>query len=124
MKSFPGGTGRVSTNSQQSAGTAYRPGTSSSRAWDLDSTFRFPGQPERDRALGTDRPHTLKLYGSYFLPFGTEIGAFFLAQSGVPMSTLVQDVNQIPLFVNGRGDLGRAPFRTERTCCSPTSKVR
>ena len=44
------------------------------------------------------------------MPFGTEIGGFFLAQSGIPMSTTVQDVNQIPLFVNGRGDLGRTPF--------------
>ena len=51
----------------------------------------------------------MKLYGSYFMPFGTEIGAFFLAQSGIPVSTTVQDVNHIPLFVNGRGDLGRSP---------------
>jgi hypothetical protein len=28
----------------------------------------------------------------------------------VPISTWVQDVNNIPIFVNGRGDMGRAPF--------------
>jgi hypothetical protein len=107
---FPAGTGRVSTNSQQSAGTAFRPGTSSSRAWDLDSyLFDSHGNLNVTGPLGTDRPHTMKLYGSYFMPFGTEIGAFFLAQSGIPVSTTVQDVNQIPLFVNGRGDLGRSP---------------
>jgi hypothetical protein len=107
---FPAGTGRVSTNAQQSAGTAYRPGTSSSRGWDLDSLlFDSKGNLNVTGPLGTDRPHSLKLYGSYFFPFGTEVGAFFLAQSGVPISTFVQDSNQIPLFVNGRGDLGRAP---------------
>jgi len=59
--------------------------------------------------LGTDRPNSFKAYGSYFAPWGTEIGGFFILQSGVPISTWVQDIYQIPLFVNGRGDMGRAP---------------
>jgi hypothetical protein len=106
----PGGTGRVSANAQQSAGTYFRPGTSASRAWDLDTyLFDAKGNFNPTGPLGTDRPHTVKLYGSYFAPWGTEIGGFFLAQTGVPISTFVQDVNNIPIFVNGRGDLGRAP---------------
>jgi hypothetical protein len=112
---FPGGTGRVSANSQQLSGTAARPGTSASRAYDLDTyLFDSKGHLSVDGPLGTDRPNTFKLYGSYFQPWGkfgtTDIGGFFVAQSGVPISTWVQDINQIPLFVNGRGDLGRTPF--------------
>jgi hypothetical protein len=111
---FPGGTGRVSATTQQTAGTASRPGTSASRAWDLDSyLFDSKGHLDVQGPLATDRPHSLKLFGSYIAPwkkFGsTDIGAFFLLQSGVPISTTVQDINQIPLFVNGRGDLGRTP---------------
>ena len=110
----PSGTGRVSATTQQTAGTAYRPGTSASRAWDLDTyLFDSKGNLNVTGPLGTDRPHSFKAYGSYLVPMGrfgtTEVGGYFLAQSGVPLSTLVQDINQIPLFVNGRGDLGRTP---------------
>jgi hypothetical protein len=66
--------------------------------------------------LGADRPHVLKLYGSYTLPKtiplldgATQLGAFFRVSSGVPISTYVQDDHRVPLFVNGRGDLGRTP---------------
>jgi hypothetical protein len=63
--------------------------------------------------LATDRPHVVKLYGSYELPFGTQLGAFFYGGSGTPISTYVATVNQIPVFVNGRGDMGRTPVRTQ-----------
>ena len=39
--------------------------------------------------LATDRPHVVKLYGAYQFPFGTQIGAFFYAGSGTPISTYV-----------------------------------
>lgn len=107
---FPAGTNRVSVPSQQATGNAFRPGTSASRAYDLDVyMFDSKGHLDVQGPLGTDRPHSLKLYGSYFFKFGTEVGGFFLAQSGVPVSTLVQDIHNIPIFVNGRGDLGRTP---------------
>jgi hypothetical protein len=107
---FPEGTNRVSVPSQQSTGNSYRSGTSASRAWDLESLlFDSRGNFDPQGALATDRPHSLKLFGSYFAPWGTEVGGFFLAQSGTPISTLVQDIYQIPMFVNGRGDLGRTP---------------
>jgi len=60
--------------------------------------------------LETDRPHVFKLYGSYKLKFGTEIGARFYGGSGTPITTRVEDLNQIPLMVNGRADAGRMPF--------------
>jgi hypothetical protein len=110
---FPGGTGRVSVPSQQSTGNAYRPGTSASRAYDADFySWDAHGNFNPTGRLGSDRPHALKLYGSYTLPWklgDTEVGGFFIAKSGVPRSTLVQDVQNIPVFVNGRGDLGRTP---------------
>jgi len=55
-------------------------------------------------------PHAVKLYGAYDFPFGTQIGAFFYGASGTPISTYVNTVNQIPVFVNGRGDMGRTPM--------------
>lgn len=108
---FPAGTGRVSAGAQQLAGSSTRFGTAAGRAWDLDSLlFDSRGNFDVQGPLGTDRPHTFKAYGSYTAPWGTEIGGFFLAQSGVPISTWVQDNHNIPLFVNGRGDMGRSPI--------------
>ena len=51
-----------------------------------------------------------KFYGSYRLPFGTQVGGFVYAGSGTPMSTVVNTTNTIPVLVNGRGDMGRTPF--------------
>ena len=53
-----------------------------------------------------------KFYGSYRLPFGTQVGGFFYAGSGTPMSTVVNTTNTIPVLVNGRGDMGRTPLLT------------
>ena len=47
------------------------------------------------------------------LPFGTQIGAFFYAGSGTPVSRTVYSVNNIPLFVDGRGSLGRTPMLSQ-----------
>jgi len=104
--------------SQQLTTVAYRPGTSASRAYDLDDyLWDAHGHMDVTGRLGADRPHVLKIFGSYTLPKSlargtTQIGAFFLAESGVPMSTFVQDTQNIPLFVNGRGDMGRTPVFT------------
>lgn len=38
----------------------------------------------RDGTLRGDRPHMLKLYGSYMLPWQATAGAYFVAQSGQP----------------------------------------
>jgi hypothetical protein len=97
--------------SQQAGGTTYRPGSSATRAYDLDYyMYDAKGNYDVTGRLGSDRPHALKLYGSYTLPTKageTELGVNFRVNSGVRMSTYVQDVQNIPLFVNGRGDMGR-----------------
>ena len=95
---------------QQQIGVVSRPGTNTSRAWDLDQLlFDAHGNLDVKGRLPTDRPHSFKLYGSYFFKFGSEIGGFFQASSGTPISTYVNTANGLAVFVNGRGDMGRTP---------------
>ena len=106
-------TGRSSATAQQQAGSVFREGGNVNRAWDLDEIlFDSHGNLDVLGRLATDRPHAVKLYGAYDFPFGTQIGAFFYGASGTPISTYVNTVNQIPVFVNGRGDMGRTPALT------------
>lgn len=61
--------------------------------------------------LATDRPHTLKFFGSYdkkWLGGTMRLGPSFQLYSGTPISTQA-DVNAVPVQVYGRGDLGRTP---------------
>lgn len=104
---------RVSAVTQQSAGTPYRPGTSASRAYDLDYySWDAHGHLDVTGPLATDRPHVFKLFGGYTIPWKageTQLGGYFHVNSGAPMSTYVQSTQNIPIFVNGRGDMGRTP---------------
>ena len=74
--------------------------------------------------LGTDRPHVFKFFGAYTfnnqnsfirLPSNNELelSTFFTAQSGTPITTRVDLIDNayIPLF--GRGDLGRTERFTQ-----------
>ena len=104
-------TGVSSSTAQQQAGSIARPGTAAGRAWDLDELeWDSKGNLDVLGRLATDRPVVAKFYGSYRLPFGTQIGGFVYAGSGTPMSTVVNTTNTIPVLVNGRGDMGRTPM--------------
>ena len=104
-------TGVSSATAQQQAGSIARPGTAAGRAWDLDELeWDSKGNLDVRGRLATDRPVVAKFYGSYRLPFGTQIGGFVYAGSGTPMSTVVNTTNTIPVLVNGRGDMGRTPM--------------
>ncbi|MEZ5415939.1 MAG: TonB-dependent receptor [Vicinamibacterales bacterium] len=104
-------TGVSSATSQQQGGSIARSGGNVNRAWDLDELlWDSRGNLDVVGRLATDRPHVLKLYGAYDFPFGTQVGAFVYAGSGTPITTYVNTVNQIPVMVNGRGDLGRTPM--------------
>jgi hypothetical protein len=104
-------TGSSSATAQQQAGGIFRQGGNVNRAWDIDEIiWDSRGNNDVVGRLATDRPHAVKLYGAYDFPFGTQIGAFIYAASGTPMSTYVTTTNQIPVFVNGRGDMGRTPM--------------
>lgn len=63
--------------------------------------------------LATDRPHTLKLFGSYNVDWwGTStFGLSQIAYSGTPLSSEVTYI--VPVFYNGRGDLGRTDTLTQ-----------
>lgn len=104
-----------STTAQSWTGSIARAGTSGSRAWDADEyLFDSHGNINQLGRLATDRPNVFKFYGSKTFNFkkahSTEIGGFFYAGSGTPLSTFVNTQNQIEVFVNGRGDLGRTPM--------------
>lgn len=109
---FPS-TGLVSSGAQGTSAAA-RQGGNANRAWDLDEIlFDSRGNLDFQGRLATDRPHVVKLYGSKDVKWTnsqiSEVGLFFYVGSGTPLSTYVNTVNQIPVFVNGRGDMGRTP---------------
>ncbi len=87
--------------------------------------FNTNGEPDNG-LLATDRPHALKVFGSYTLDwknlFGhrldqtgsnsTEFGASFIGLSGTPLSSRVQLYGAYT-FLGTRGDLGRTPVFTQ-----------
>ncbi len=96
---------------QQLGGDVSREGANNHRAYDLyDLFWDSHGTLDVKGRLATDRPHVFKLYGSYQFKFGLQFGGFYYGGSGTPISTYMWENNTIPLFVNGRGDLGRTPF--------------
>ncbi len=67
---------------------------------------------EANGRLNTDRPIQFKAQASYRAPWGTNIGANFQASSGLLMSSTVR-YQGVPIYYNGRGDLGRTPTFTQ-----------
>ena len=106
-------TDTTSATAQQQAGSISRPGGNANRYWDLDELlWDSRGNLDVLGRLATDRPHVVKLYGAYSLPFGTQVGAFFYGASGTPISTYVTSTHAADMIVNGRGDMGRTPALT------------
>jgi outer membrane receptor protein involved in Fe transport len=73
----------------------------------LYMSFDQTGQPLYG-LLQTDRPHQLKLRGSYELPWNFIVGADYLLESGTPQQSTV-NIKSVPVFDEGRGNLGRSP---------------
>lgn len=63
--------------------------------------------------LGTDRPHVLKLWTTYDLPWGTNLGLLAIAESGLLQSSIIRWTGGYGVYFNGRGDLGRLPTFTQ-----------
>ncbi|HTV00827.1 MAG TPA: TonB-dependent receptor [Luteitalea sp.] len=63
--------------------------------------------------LETDRPHQLKLNGTWIAPFGTAIGAYQYFGSGTPISRQVNVQTSTPMFYRGRASDGRMPMFTQ-----------
>ena len=107
-------TGRSSTTAQQQSGSIARPGSNVTRTWDLDKLlWDARGNLDVLGQLATDRPHVVKLHGAYSFDIGTQVGIFFYGGSGTPVTSVVNTINQIPVFVEGRGDFGRTPVFTQ-----------
>lgn len=78
----------------------------------LTSEFQTSGSLEgAEGPLPNDRPHQLKLYGSYHLPLGLIVGFNGAYLSGRPVNRIgVEDVFLAPTrFVTPRGSAGRTP---------------
>jgi hypothetical protein len=94
---------------QQQGAQSFRPGGNANRGFDLDEMmWDSKGNLDPKGRLATDRPHVLKLYGSYMAPFGTQIGLNQYVGSGTPLTTDVRTLQTL-VFAMGRGDLGRTP---------------
>ena len=95
---------------QQQGAQSFRPGGNANRGFDLDEMmWDSKGNLDVRGRLATDRPHVLKVYGSYMAPFGTQIGLNQYVGSGTPLTTYVSTSHATDAFVEGRGDMGRTP---------------
>ncbi|MCU1329646.1 MAG: hypothetical protein JWN34_5016 [Bryobacterales bacterium] len=107
--------GGVYGAAQEAFGQNSRPGGNANRSWDIDELlWDSKGNLNPQGRLATDRPHAIKIYGSRTLNWSnkmaTDVGVFFYAASGTPLTTVINTINGTQPFVNGRGDLGRTPF--------------
>ncbi len=96
---------------------AGRSNPNRSRAFDSPYEYFDASGSQRNQTglLGTDRPHTFKLFGSYDLKSRIGTTSFGVTQfglSGTPDSTqfIYQNATTFPY---GRGDMGRTPFYTQ-----------
>ena len=106
----PQSSGFGSSTAQSSTTSIARPGGNANRDWDIDEQlWDSQGNLDPLGRLATDRPHVVKLYGGYVMPFGTTLAANFYGGSGTPLTTYVTTTNGTRVFVNGRGDMGRTP---------------
>jgi len=106
--------GYGSATSQVFGASSFRGGSNVNRYFDLDETFYDAhGNNGLYGRLPTDRPSAFKLAGAYEFKFGTQVGVFFRASSGTPVSTKVQSFNSLSFYPNGRGDMGRTPTWTQ-----------
>ncbi len=65
-----------------------------------------------DGPLNTDRTHQLKVNWAYVTPWNLEVGGFFRAMSGTPISRTV-DLEHVDVVVDNRGSDGRNPAWTQ-----------
>jgi hypothetical protein len=91
-------------------GSIARPGSYAKNDWDIDEImFDANGNLAPQGPLATDRTHAFKFTGAYRFPWGAHAGAFVYAASGTPLTTKVLTTNFLPVFVEGRNDMGRTP---------------
>jgi hypothetical protein len=77
----------------------------------LVMAFQPGGEPVYGR-LNTDRPHQVKLNGTYVLPSRTTLSGVFRVASGIPVTREVNMISSLPVFYEGRVSDGRTPWLT------------
>jgi len=93
-------------------GAGNRTSPNVSRYYDgLYMSFDEKGN-QADGLLPTDRPIQFKAQGSYSFKFGTSVGLNFFGMTGLPYTSYVT-YQSVPVYYNGRDDLGRVPFLTQ-----------
>jgi len=63
--------------------------------------------------LATDKPHQLKVFGTYRFPFNLTVGLGQYVGSGVPVTEIGWAPINTPFYPYGRGNLGRTPTVTQ-----------
>lgn len=110
-----GDNGRLSASYVLSRNRGNFPGL-----YDSDSRLLFPNQasiferpyqmPRNYGPLPNDRTHALKVWGSFRFGFGLNVGTYFTAQSGTPLSRYeTVDIAFRQAFLSQRGSEGRTP---------------
>ncbi len=74
--------------------------------------FTEKGTPALGR-LPVDRPHQIRISGTYITPFNLTAGVFFFGASGNPITRQTNIVGSVPVFYKGYGSDGRTPFFTQ-----------
>ena len=82
------------------------------RYFDAWMLHRDQNLNETTGKLPTDRPHQLKVYGSYTFNFGLTVGFYSYAMSGTPVSRMLDLNNLEGYYPVGRLSDGRTPFLT------------
>ncbi len=69
-----------------------------------------------DGPLSTDRTNQFKVNWAYITPWDMEVGGFFRAMSGTPITRTVE-LEHVDVIVNNRGSDGRNPAWTQTDLC-------
>jgi hypothetical protein len=80
------------------------------RYWDGWFLHRDQNLNETTGQLPTDRPHQIKVYGSYTWDFGLTFGFYSYLMSGTPVSTMLSMNSMQGYYPVGRFDGGRTPM--------------
>ena len=105
--------GWAATQDPASKGPVARDGSNTNLFYDADVFMATSKGIGTEGRLPSDRPHVFKAFGSYAFKFGTSISADFYVGSGTPMTTMAEAIMWNPMFVEGRGDMGRTPVLSQ-----------
>jgi len=105
--------GLANSDEQNTVGGGGRLSPNASRLFDvIQNTYDRNGKEVLGR-LATDKPHQLKVFGTYRFPFNLTVGLGQYVGSGVPVTEIGWAPINTPFYPYGRGNLGRTPTVTQ-----------